>query len=64
MGGLNQQPIEIDHEGQTIWGTFSTWAGLITVNTERGTKTAEIDGTSPTALARVLLRELARDGKA
>jgi hypothetical protein len=64
MSVLNQRPIEIEHEGRTIFGKYSTWAGLITVTTERGTKTAEIGATPPKALARIMLRQLAQDGKA
>jgi len=64
MSTLNQYMIEIEHEGQTIFGTYSIWAGLVTVSTVRGTETAEIGDTQPWALAKIILRQMTQDGKA
>jgi hypothetical protein len=64
MSVFKQHPIEIEHDGQSVFATYSTWAGLVTVNTARGTETTEICDTPPRALARLMLREMAQDGKA
>jgi hypothetical protein len=61
---LNQHVVSIAIDGRIVSGTYSTWAGMITVKALRGSKTAQIGNLPPKYLARVMLRELARDGKA
>ena len=64
MSVFNQHAIEIEHEGRTICATYSTWVGLVRMNPERGTKTADVGDSQPRALAGNILRQMAQDGKA
>ena len=43
---------------------FDDADGLVTVRTERGSKTIQIGKYSPKLLAKLMLRELAEEGKA
>jgi hypothetical protein len=65
---LNQRVVAIEFEGRTITGTYTVWSGMITVSTANGKKANQVGGySSPGALdglARILLRELAQEGKA
>jgi hypothetical protein len=65
---LNQRVVAIEFEGRTVTGTYTVWSGIITVTTIHGTKTTQVgDLGSPGALdglARIMLRELAQEGKA
>jgi hypothetical protein len=65
---LNQHEVTIEIVGRTVSGTYSTWAGIITVSTAHGSKSKQIGGSSSNlalkALARIMLRELANEGKA
>ena len=60
---LNQRPVSIEIEGRTISGTYSTWAGVITVTALGRTKKAEIGSMRTSWFARMLLRELASEVK-
>ena len=60
-------PVTIEYEGRTLSGSYVVFEGIVTVSTGVGFKSARIsggDGTDAERLARVLLVELARDGKA
>jgi hypothetical protein len=64
---INQRKVTIDFDGRTITGAYTVWSGLITVSSALGKKTAQVGGSrSPDArdeLARIMLRELAEEGK-
>jgi hypothetical protein len=69
MGNIiNQCDVSIEFEGRTITGAYTVWSGRITVSTDLGKKTIGVSGPgSPAALhglARIMLRELAYEGKA
>jgi hypothetical protein len=49
---------------RSIVGSWSIKSGMVTVKTPNGEKTAQIGGATPESLARILLVELAREGKA
>jgi hypothetical protein len=55
---LNQHPISIEIDGRTISGTYSTWAGIITVRALGRVKNAQIGSLRPKFLARIMLREM------
>jgi hypothetical protein len=65
---LNQREVAIEFEGRTVTGTYTVWSGMITVSTALGKKVTQVSGyDSPGALdglARIMLRELAEEGKA
>ena len=65
---LNQRKVTIVFEGRTITGVYTVWSGMITVSTANGKKVTQVgDSSSSSALdglARILLRELAQEGKA
>jgi hypothetical protein len=48
----------------TLRGHYTVVDGLITVTSRHGTKTIQVGGWPPTVLAKIMLRELAADGKA
>jgi hypothetical protein len=60
----NEGQVTIEHEGRLVTGTFSVWAGMVTVRSSGGHKTADLGESSAAGLARIMLRELAQDGKA
>jgi hypothetical protein len=65
---INQREISIEIDGRRITGTYTVWSGMITVSAAMGKKTMHVSGSgSPGAidgLARIMLRELALEGKA
>jgi hypothetical protein len=61
---LNQHPITIEFAGRMISGTYTVWAGTISVSSAHGRKTARLGASKPDGLARIMLRELAQEGKA
>ena len=65
---LNQHSVTIEVDGRSITGTYSVWAGIITVSTHLGTKAKQGGGSgSQRALdwaAKITLREVAQEGKA
>ncbi|MGA9083697.1 MAG: hypothetical protein WB390_14700 [Pseudolabrys sp.] len=56
--------ITIEHEGRVITGWYRKFGKELTVNTSHGSKTAPLAGLNPEYLAKLLLRELAREGRA
>ena len=56
--------ITAEHNGKIIKGSFKFLDGMVTARTQRGTKTASVGGHTPEQLAKNLLRELAREGRA
>jgi hypothetical protein len=65
---LNQREVRIVFEGRTITGAYTVWSGMITVSTARGKKVNQVSGSGSLGaldgLARIMLRELAEEGKA
>ena len=62
----NHQEVTVNYDGRQIRATFELRGGSITVRAAQGSKTTQLGGSisNPESLARMLLRELARDGKA
>ena len=56
---VNQRSITIEHKGRTLSGTYVVWHGAIIVTSGLVSKSALIGGSSPEALARIILREIA-----
>ncbi len=54
------------HEGRKLFGSYAYIAvqQLVEVRTPKGKKSAPVDGSTPDAVARVLLVEMAKEGKA
>jgi hypothetical protein len=50
--------------GRVISGTYGHSDRYVTVKTALGSKTTQIGGSPPKSLARIMLRELADEGKA
>jgi hypothetical protein len=65
---LNQHSVTIEVDGRSITGTYSVWAGIITVSTHLGTKATQVGGSGSQRaldwLAKVLLHAMAQEGKA
>ena len=53
----------IEYEGKVIIGWYRKFGKELTVNTAHGGKTAPLVGLNPEYLAKLLLRELAREGR-
>jgi hypothetical protein len=51
-------------DGRVVDGHYGVREKMITVLTARGSKTTQIGGSSVELLARIMLRELADEGKA
>jgi hypothetical protein len=51
-------------DGKTIKGSYRKIGNMVTVKTLHGSKTTQLGGLTPDYLAKMLLRELARKGKA
>ena len=60
--GWNQ--VTIEYNGKTIIGWYRKFGQEVTVNTSHASKTAPLVGLNPEYLAKMLLRELARGGRA
>jgi hypothetical protein len=56
--------ITAEPNGHTVTGLYSTLLGLVTVMTPYDSKSRQLGGSSTTLIARILLRELAAEGKA
>jgi hypothetical protein len=61
--------LKIEVEGRSVVGSYShnRWYKLVEVKTVKGSKITKLvvpGGSSPQVLARLLLRELAKEGKA
>lgn len=57
-------PISTEIGGKTYSGTFTVESKTVTVWTAMGHKTTQISGGSAATLARLMLGELVREGKA
>jgi hypothetical protein len=60
----NSHTVEIEFGGRTVSGFYRVKRGLISVSTSQGSKATQVGGSPPESLARVMLRELAKEGKA
>jgi len=56
--------ITIDFRGRKIKGSYATENDMVTVRTTLGSKGTQRGGSRPAILARMMLRELAVEGKA
>ena len=56
--------ITAELNGHTVMGLYTTSLGLVTVRTPYDSKNRLLGGSSNTLIARILLRELAAEGKA
>jgi hypothetical protein len=67
VGNVNLwRALAVFHEGRKIYGSYAYDADkrMVQVRTLKGEKSAEVDGSTPDSLARSLLIELAKEGKA
>jgi len=55
--------ITIEYNGKAINGSYKITGETVIVKTLRGMKDAPISGLTPLYLAKMLLRELAREGR-
>ena len=60
---LNQHAVSIEVYGRTVAGTYTTWAGIITVTALGRIKKALIGSLPPDHLAQIMLRELVNNAK-
>jgi hypothetical protein len=56
--------VTIPFEGREITASYSVGAGMVTVHCVNGDETTQLGGSSAESLARLLLFELAKNGKA
>jgi len=56
--------ITAELNGHTVTGLYSTSLGFVTVRTPYDSKSRQLGESSNTLIARILLRELAAEGKA
>jgi hypothetical protein len=61
---VDSHRVTIEFEGREVSGTYSVSRGMITVSTLYGRKSTQVGGSTSASLARIMLRELAREGKA
>jgi hypothetical protein len=61
---LNEGAVVVEVDGSPINGGFNVWGGIITVVTIHGVRKAVVGALPPDRLARIMVRELARDAKA
>jgi hypothetical protein len=64
MGLEIWREITTEYNGRTIKGSFKYLDGVVTVRTPHGSKTSQSGGQTPEQMAKRLLRELAREGRA
>ncbi len=64
MPPLVWEEIAAECDGKTIKGSFRKVGNMVTVKTPHGRKTTQLGGFTPGYLAKMLLRDLARSGKA
>ena len=55
--------VTIAFEGRIIAASYSVAAGMVTLHYHGGSKTAQLGGSPAHSLARIMLRELAQEGK-
>jgi len=56
--------VTTEYNGRIIKGSFKFIDGKVDVRTQHGSKTDQLAGRTPEQVAKTLLRELARDGRA
>jgi hypothetical protein len=56
--------ITAEYDGRIIKGSFKFIDGKVDVRTQHGSKTDQLGGRTPEQVAKILLRELAREGRA
>jgi hypothetical protein len=64
MSPLVWEKITAKCDGKTIEGSYRKVGNMITVKTPGGSNTAPLSGLIPEYLAKMLLRELVREGRA
>ena len=64
MGLEVWKEVTTEYNGRTIKGSFKFIDGQVNVRTPQGSKTTQTAGQIPERIAKELLRELAREGKA
>ena len=63
-GAIIDKSITIEVGGKAIGGTYSVKHRMITVCALNGSRTAQLGRSTAESLARLMLRELANEGKA
>ena len=63
MGLEIWREIAAEYKGKIIKGSFKFLDGMVAVGTPHGSKTTQLGGQTPEQMAKMLLRELAREGK-
>jgi hypothetical protein len=58
------QPVTVEVGGRTYTGSYEVSGRVITVRTAHGSRATQVGGTPPDTMAKMLLRELIREGKA
>ena len=61
---IPRYPVTCEIEGKTYRGTYWIAGKIMTVSTGRGGKSRQVGTSRPEALAKILLDQLAREGKA
>jgi len=64
LDALVWETIEIRIDGHVVRGSWAHDGSMVQVRTPCGDKTTQIGGSPPKTLARQMLRELAKEGKA
>ena len=64
MGLEVWREITTEYNGKIIKGSFKFIDGMVNVRTPHGSKTTQSGGHTPEQMAKTLLRELAREGRA
>jgi hypothetical protein len=64
MGLEVWKEITTEYNGRSIKGSFKFIDGMVDVRTPYGSKTTQSDSRTPEQVAKNLLRELAREGRA
>jgi hypothetical protein len=64
MAELDWKTLEIEINGRTVTGSYACEGPILNVRTGNGQKATQLGGSTPEGLARIMLRELAEEGKA
>ena|ERR1700716_2162957 len=64
MAELDWKTLEIEINGRTVTGSYACEGPILNVRTGNGQKATQLGGSTPESLARIMLRELAKEGKA
>ena len=62
MTNAKWHQVTTEFNGRQISGTYSVSRGAVTVSTAHDSKSTQVGGSTPAILAKILLRELAREG--